>query len=143
MKYLLLLLAVALQGCGRHQAAEFAPYVNEFRDILKANNVADLYSNVDGVSIEFAPSDHGEDARCSYRFIAPPLITVRKEVWDVADDSSKRMLIYHELGHCVLGRDHTEERSIMNGKYRVVDFEKNQEFYLEELLRPIPKKENQ
>lgn len=36
-----------------------------------------------------------------------PYVEVKKSFWDSANYEAKRNLIYHELGHCLLYRDHT------------------------------------
>ena len=37
-----------------------------------------------------------------------PFITIDRAYWSVADDDNKEELVFHELGHCVLNRDHCE-----------------------------------
>lgn len=46
---------------------------------------------------------------CSYQQTAPysPLITIDKQYFDNTDLGSQIELIFHELGHCELGRVHT------------------------------------
>ena len=41
-------------------------------------------------------------------------ITIDKEFWDQATHLIKEMIIFHELGHCILGRGHKED-SFENG----------------------------
>lgn len=37
-----------------------------------------------------------------------PFITVSEADWAYSDDYEKEQLVFHELGHCVLGRDHCD-----------------------------------
>lgn len=39
-----------------------------------------------------------------------PVITIDKTYWSVADENEKEELAFHELGHCLLNRDHCEEK---------------------------------
>lgn len=39
-------------------------------------------------------------------------IVINKEMWYLLTDSEKKVLMYHELGHCALGLDHTAEKEI-------------------------------
>lgn len=48
--------------------------------------------------------------------MAPVRIVISKKFWQDSDYIEKKNLIYHELGHCALGLDHTasETLAIMN-----------------------------
>lgn len=35
-----------------------------------------------------------------------PYVEIKKSFWDTADEDARRNLIFHELGHCLLYRDH-------------------------------------
>jgi hypothetical protein len=37
-----------------------------------------------------------------------PKIAVNQSWWKSADDTQRELLIFHELGHCLLGRDHRD-----------------------------------
>ena len=64
--------------------------------------------------------------------------------WSQADDLEREYLVFHELGHCILGREHHDSRdasgictSIMqsgNGSCRGIYNEENREKLLEELF---------
>jgi hypothetical protein len=47
-------------------------------------------------------------------------IHILREFWDASNDATREMLVFHELGHCSLGRDHLNDTvngnpvSIMN-----------------------------
>jgi hypothetical protein len=34
------------------------------------------------------------------------LVTIRKSYWETIGPFQRKVLVYHELGHCLLGRDH-------------------------------------
>jgi hypothetical protein len=93
-----------------------------------------------------------------YAFRAPKFfrkIELDQEYWDGADDLDRESLIFHELGHCVLDRDHDEEfapshifilrpRSLMYPvsfyQYRLHRMEYIKELFLSaHVLEPPPK----
>lgn len=72
-------------------------------------------------------------------------VTIDKPFWNRASNLLREMVVYHELGHCVLARGHTEDEdtngsclSIMNSgttdcivRYNL----SNKEYYLDELFQ--------
>ncbi|MBX2986768.1 MAG: hypothetical protein KF802_02625 [Bdellovibrionaceae bacterium] len=92
--------------------AQFNSLVDEFYDqaqlrgiTLKRNLVvvevekfsADLPANTVGVC--FYPSSQRQY----------PYVEVKKDFWDGVSDEARKNLIYHELGHCLLYRDHISD----------------------------------
>lgn len=49
--------------------------------------------------------------QCTYHSAIPNHITIDDSFWEDATDLVKEMVIFHELGHCELGRDHRETQS--------------------------------
>ncbi len=47
--------------------------------------------------------------QCNYHGRRPNHVTVDSEFWRRASANLREMIVYHELGHCVLYRGHTEE----------------------------------
>lgn len=47
---------------------------------------------------------------CTYNSHSPNQVTIDTEFWQIAPNAIKEMVVFHELGHCVLGRDHREGR---------------------------------
>lgn len=45
---------------------------------------------------------------CSYGGNHPNTVTIDEEIWDELPEIYKEFIIFHELGHCVLFRDHEE-----------------------------------
>ncbi len=56
---------------------------------------------------------------CTYSHRNPNHITIDLNFWNNSDDFSKEMIIFHELGHCYLYRDHLEGR-LSNGACRSI-----------------------
>ena len=91
------------------------------------------------------------DGVCWTRAGVPELIEVRRERWDNMSEAAQEQLLFHELGHCLLGLDHRNSygidiftgyecpNSIMN-KFTFSEFNINncylpdRTYYLEELL---------
>ena len=122
---------------------ELAPYFRTFQDEARqygiivdyesANVTAELI-NIDEGSVAGACSTNGHNIRD---------ITIDKSFWNRANSLLREMVIFHELGHCILGRGHSEGslqngicRSIMRsglGSCRDAYNTTNRDYYLEEL----------
>lgn len=76
---------------------EFLPYINDF-EVYWGKNVKtpiyfnDLPDNVAGVCYEW---NSGETA-----------IEISRKWWNIVSEARKKVLIFHELGHCELKRGH-------------------------------------
>ena len=76
----------------------------------------------------------------------PRKVIVDRDYWEEANEMEKQFLIFHELGHCFLDRNHLDQTfqgtniciSIMHSTPQACDFElteENREEYLDELFR--------
>lgn len=103
-------LLLAVTACGKHSVdPAFTTYVESFTEAAKAQG-KDV--NVDE-SINFgAVSGQDTAGNCDKGFLKSASIIIDKSTWDQASDSTKTMLIWHELGHCVLNRDHKNDTEI-------------------------------
>jgi hypothetical protein len=112
-----LLLAVA-PGCAKsadeHTAAvqidpAAAQYVARFEESAasygRAVTVTDLV--VEFGEVEAVPGESG-GARgvCSAATGQTPVVTLSREAWDRSSDAEREELVFHELGHCLLGLTH-------------------------------------
>jgi len=43
----------------------------------------------------------------------PATILISRQYWEASSDLDREQLIFHELGHCVLGRDHNDEITVL------------------------------
>lgn len=154
MKVLIILISLTFAGCGRHIVdADFTKYVDSFNDAAtKRGYLVDGktgYRGTNGLNIEFAteklyPKYTGNEnaiAVCQ----GGSSILVDKDYWDSTSDTKKEMLIYHELGHCVLKRDHRDDFdgyqyvSLMNiGLVDETNYRNHRETYLDELFKESP-----
>lgn len=63
-----------------------------------------------GIAGEFDEIDEGNVAGiCSYGSHRPNQITIDRTFWQRANQLAREMIVFHELGHCYLERDHLEE----------------------------------
>jgi len=91
--------------------------------------------------------DEGVAGTCSYGFRSPSHVTVDLPFWENSSFLSRELVVFHELGHCVLDRDHSEELtengfcgSIMRsgtGDCRTLYSQTNRDYYLDELFEVI------
>jgi len=128
-------------------AEELIPYFDTFQkeasdhgleiDYLRSDVTAD-FEVIDRGSVAGICTTNGHDLRH---------ITIDQSFWNRASHLSREMIIYHELGHCVLGRGHREDkfengicRSIMRSGLedcRDAYSEQNRAYFVEELFENV------
>lgn len=130
-----------LVGCGtgvrggKAEQGEFKAYVESFETVALEKG-RDLRGISYTVAIHFGETKENEFAVCHISEMGEKEIVVNEEKWGIIEETKKEMVVYHELGHCILKRAHREDvKSLMN-PYLVgqKDFEKNQDEYLTELF---------
>ena len=47
--------------------------------------------------------------QCAHDPNQPSTVIIDRTYWNIANDLQKEFLVFHELGHCVLNRDHLDE----------------------------------
>jgi len=129
---------------------EAVPYVDEFESQWRMR--IDPAYRIDSLYVGFT-NDMGDDddedvttiGQCwSY---SVPYVVLLKKWWDEATSLEKENLVFHELGHCLLQRDHENgmlkgkrHKSIMN--YQIMTPKEytpeSRENYLEELFWQVP-----
>ena len=80
---------------------------------------------------------------CHY-FKIPRTILISEKHWNEASNIQREMLVFHELGHCALGRLHKtstnpwgEEMSLMYPKiFSPQTYKENYEYFIHELFSP-------
>lgn len=150
----ILLVALLFTGCGsditnpldpdriEHEPkidlGPFSSYVDAFLN--------DAYNNGSRVSIsdlvvrfkDIPKEDETKTilGRCWLSSTESPTIDIDPEEWERLGPTSKHLLMYHEMGHCVLKRDHFDDGDSIMNTYLLssVKFEKNKEAILAELF---------
>lgn len=57
---------------------------------------------------EITAVEDGAAGLCSYQSHMPNHVTIDIDFWKNASERLKEFVVFHELGHCELGRDHRE-----------------------------------
>jgi hypothetical protein len=72
-----------------------------------------------------------------------PTITISKTQWDSLSEENKELLLFHEMGHCLLNRTHDNNESVarkwesimLQWPQKISDYSQNKDEYLKELFR--------
>lgn len=102
-----ILLISLLIGCSTALAQ--GPFYKYVRDFLTYCHIYDKQVTVNNLTIGFGETKWlGEDTIgiCETGWFTDPKITILHSYWDEASDIGRMLLMYHELGHCLLDRDH-------------------------------------
>lgn len=106
---LFLIFLSVLVGCGRSIPPEFQPYVDKFLSDAQAQGRTGV--EIKYLDIKFGEiGEDGVDGDCETGFLSTPTITIVKRYWDRYPESLREVLLYHELGHCILGRGHRDDQ---------------------------------
>ncbi len=86
------------------------PYFQRFEEEAANRNIeADLNdSYITGLISDISTSH--VLGQCSYSPSNPHQVTIDKPFWNQASDLAKEFVVFHELGHCYLGRLHDESK---------------------------------
>ena len=113
--YSFLLILLAILSCGKEDEPQFlidAP-LQEYFDRFKAeaalrNQVIDFEAMMISGDVRLigTPNVIGQ---CGHTEREPNVVIVDKFYWDSASDLDREFLIFHELGHCALGRGHLDD----------------------------------
>ena len=128
MKYVLIIIsAMFLVACGQKQKTEFRvdpalmPYYEKFvqESLERGRN-----SSTNDLIMEFGSTEGRVLGYCqkqekfNFKFlytetVSTPVVVINPTVWKnmAHDEAGRRELIYHELGHCILNKDHDTTRS--------------------------------
>lgn len=103
-------LLVTVMACGKATVEpEFQSYLADFQaDAKRFNRDVDTSQ----VSIKFGDTGSMENGAVCHT--GSKQINVQKSAWANGNDTDRMIIIYHELGHCVLGLNHTTELGIMS-----------------------------
>jgi len=161
MKYLLvsvLTAVVVVLGCTsfkkKPEFGVFQSYVDSFKKAAKSQGVRPYLGSL---TIVFVDGFKGPDKTIDYSgiiglcmpgdIIHTPVIYISKPYWTRTNELRHEQLIWHEMGHCVLGRPHLMQIkdehpiSIMYPDTDVVNDEvwylEHKQDFIEELFRTI------
>ncbi len=103
MKWLTVL-SLLLTGCGNGVDGvvvdpAFTQYVSRFERITGTRV---------SVSVVSASLEHKIYGRCKRPLLLPSYVQIDIKRWERLDEASREVILFHELGHCVLGLRHQE-----------------------------------
>lgn len=127
MKRLLLLsLFILITACGQELSSRkndttdpaLAPFVSRFE---QAGKNYDPSFSVGDVPVNFGEIENPlHKGVCVTYTDGTKEIFIKKDWWDVQGDEFRESLIFHELGHCSLGREHKDEKfAVGSGEHKI------------------------
>lgn len=110
--------AKAVQFNHKSVDKELIPYVLEYKALLKEYCPNDAYNTTTMYKIELSPRLENDSwlGVCNYK-INGFHIQILKSFWDRAEPEERRQLMYHELTHCLLDKDHNDDQTHYMYKY--------------------------
>jgi hypothetical protein len=145
------MLALTLSACGKPEInvdPEIRPFYDKFVELGKGMGV-DVSKH--DISIRFVPSLTPESpgtVLLGICYYDDDEVKINREAWNKMSVEKKDALIAHELGHCILERDHENSTDSLSGKKLSImnsfiisdsDFKTRYDYYMRELFRPEDK----
>ncbi len=146
MKYSILFvffIVIGASGCGRQGNVNpsMLPLLYKFQEEGRARG-----AHVDkDIDIEFGDAS-GKPGICQRRTLKLPKVVIDERYWNTLSLEMKEVLLYHELGHCILDREHKDGITTVDGSGDVLVslmssnlgctpfFGKFKRYYLDELF---------
>jgi len=113
MKYLVILALLLTASCATTRfykvRDEFKPYIERFKTEAKPYEIKieDLYIKFH--DFKGAPAI-GDCRHAVWNWHFVPLIRIDRDWWGRSSELAKELLIFHELGHCILSKKHNNNR---------------------------------
>ena len=109
-------LLVFCSGCGKTvDLGEFGPYVDEFSTQAQKYG---LPMRINSLVIRRATiKDDGTNeilGQCNMSMNMTPTIDINEAYWNGLDSYTRKALVFHELGHCILLRAHRNDLDATN-----------------------------
>ena len=96
--------------------SSFADYIAAFEESA-GTQLGNPYYKVGDIPINFGtPENETFDGVCYTYGDGSKEIIIRQSFWNSASAIQRRVLVFHELGHCALGRAHDNETVEHSGK---------------------------
>ena len=129
---------VLLAGCGR-KVTRFEVGQESVTAFEQASQAAGNPVRVDNLIIEWGGKPDVE-ANCETG-MGTPKIQVNRARWDQAGPERREIVLFHEMGHCVLGRSHMDALKdgipgtlMHSGGPTVPVYQRHRAYYLKELF---------
>ena len=138
-KFLILALFLCLPACGKTSKERAQELLWKFEDDAAKFS---LHVDTDRVKVVFVGSIKGNFiGTCN---LATKEIALLRSYWRSVSGASQEVLLYHELGHCVLDRGHNNNHNGPNGfpssimnrlPVQGAVYENHRDYYLKELFQ--------
>jgi hypothetical protein len=126
---------IIFASCGekRLEIQGFEEYVDRFQEDAKYHG-RDF--KIDNLVIKFEDTSWKSEDTIGLCFSGgtTPIIHISQDYWEYARADQKIALVYHEMGHCVLGQGHRDDRMSIMNSYIVYNYLKYEGFYLAEMF---------
>lgn len=112
-------------------------------EIYKNDFEHDTMRKTDSITIELVDTLYPSRPEIiGYCYYDEHLIKIRHDFWVFATPLSRKIVVYHELGHCLIGRSHRNDtfpdncaRSLMNSNLPALEcLNKHYDDYIQELI---------
>lgn len=110
---LLLLFSMVSAGCEKEEEifvdTDLLPYFERFELEAAARGITFNFENdrIEGYLENIEETD--VSGKCQFNSVYPDKVSIDANFWRLASDLEKEFVVFHELGHCFLEREHTEE----------------------------------
>lgn len=108
-----LLLSILLTACAQKEQAynfevdnSLLPYYNMFMDDAVKREIKILPN----VVIKFEKLKWPRIGQCNW-YAETPIVSIDPDYWNKTSECRKKLIMYHELGHCMLFLDHDDNYS--------------------------------
>jgi hypothetical protein len=112
-KVVILILIVFAYGCSKEDERfvdpGLAPYLEIFQDEAMLRGVVVDYDELGLEVFLVSMSSDGVKGQCVHQADDAKTVNIDLNFWNENDHFSKEFLFFHELGHCVLGRNHLDD----------------------------------
>lgn len=105
MNYAILPILLTLSACGPNVSKTIDVAFSEY--VSKWEEDTGLIVNI-GISFVEGYEDDNRVGQCTTWFNGAALITIHRGYWEEISDIERYALLLHELGHCVMGKDHND-----------------------------------
>lgn len=96
----------------------FLPYIERFESIgdVQVGDVPVGFGDTESESHQAVCNEYGDP----FNFVTWREVIVSRAHWNTLPKVKREILIFHELGHCVLGREHVETRDALGAPISIM-----------------------
>lgn len=128
----LFIAVLLISACGRPIPPNWAvPYIELFNKEASLRGVEVNAFDAEFVIVEKLEGPDAVIGRCYYTDVK---IAVEEEFWKYASDTAREILIFHELGHCILKKGHSTSGIMRPRLLNANHYRRNRTRFLDELF---------